>query len=141
MRSFRAIALCAVASMFALGAAQAGAQPGPQAYPTKPIRLVIAFPPGGTSDFVGRVVAAKLSEYLGQPIVIDNRPGAGSLNGTETVAKAMPDGYTLLAVAASFSITIGWPRNWDILSAMTRPTKSDVPPGGNAMTRRTGFVG
>ena len=64
MRSLRAIALCAVAFTFALGAAQAPAQ----AYPNKPIRLVIAFPPGGTSDFVGRVIADRMSQFLGQPM-------------------------------------------------------------------------
>jgi len=103
MRSLRAIALCAVAATLALGATQAAAQ----AYATKPIRLVIAFPPGGTSDFVGRVIADKLSQFLGQPIVIDNRPGATGLIGTQAVQQAAPDGYTLLLAPSDFTLAPG----------------------------------
>jgi len=103
MRSLRAIALCAVALTCALGAAQAGAQ----AYPSKPIKLVIAFPPGGTSDFVGRVVADKLSQFLGQPIVIENKPGATGLIGTQAVQQAAPDGYTLLLAPSDFTLAPG----------------------------------
>ena len=66
-----------------------------ETYPNRPIRLVIPFAPGGGSDYVGRLVGAKLSEQMGQQVVVDNRPGAGSLVGTEIVAKAAPDGYTL----------------------------------------------
>ncbi|MGZ5232962.1 MAG: tripartite tricarboxylate transporter substrate binding protein, partial [Burkholderiales bacterium] len=74
------------------------------AYPTKPIRVIVPQSAGGSTDLAARMVTQRLSDALGQPIVVDNRPGAGSLNGTETVAKAAPDGYTLLAVAASFTI-------------------------------------
>jgi tripartite-type tricarboxylate transporter receptor subunit TctC len=73
-------------------------------FPTKPIRVIVPQSAGGSTDLAARVITQRLSEVLGQPIVVDNRPGAGSLNGTETVAKAPADGYTLLAVAASFSI-------------------------------------
>ena len=73
-------------------------------YPTKSIRIIVPQSAGGSTDLAARIVTQRLSDALGQPIVIDNRPGAGSLNGTETVAKAAPDGYTLLAVAASFTI-------------------------------------
>ena len=66
-----------------------------QAYPTKPIRIVIGFPPGGGIDIVARLLAPKLSESLGQQIVVDNRPGANGIIGTELVAKAPPDGYTI----------------------------------------------
>ena len=83
--------------------AQAGTAAAPD-YPTKPIRIIVPQSAGGSTDLAARVVTQRLSDVLGQPIVVDNRPGAGSLNGTDTVAKAPPDGYTLLAVAASFTI-------------------------------------
>src|SRR5438552_15394307 len=67
-----------------------------QTYPIRPIRLIVPFPPGGSSDSVARVVVQKFSEGLGQPVVIENRPGVGGLLGSEAVARAAPDGYTLL---------------------------------------------
>lgn len=67
-----------------------------QTYPTKPIRFVVPQPPGGGADIVGRIVALKLQEALGQQVIVDNRSGAGGIVGTELVARAPPDGYTLL---------------------------------------------
>src|SRR5256884_9776287 len=72
-----------------------------QTYPSRAIRLVVPFPPGGSSDSVARVVVQKFSEGLGQPVVIENRPGVGGLLGSEAVAKAAPDGYTLLLGSVS----------------------------------------
>ena len=76
-----------------------------QTYPNKPIRLVVGYSAGGGNDLIARIVAAKLQEKLGQPIVVDNKPGAQSIVAAELVAKAQPDGYTLL-VAPSGPMTI-----------------------------------
>jgi tripartite-type tricarboxylate transporter receptor subunit TctC len=67
-----------------------------QTYPTKPIRLVLPYAPGGIIDYVGRTLAQKLTETIGQPVVAENRPGAGGIVGTDTVARSAPDGYTLV---------------------------------------------
>ena len=69
---------------------------GAQGYPARPVRLIVPFPPGGSVDVVGRALTPKLSERLGQPVVIENRSGASGNIGTESVARAKPDGYTLL---------------------------------------------
>ena len=66
-----------------------------QGYPIKPVRMIIPFAPGGASDFVGRIVQARLGELLGQPIVIENRAGASGNLGLEAAARSAPDGYTI----------------------------------------------
>ena len=73
-----------------------------QSYPTKPVRIIVPFPPGGSVDVIGRMVAPKLSESLGQQVVIDNRSGASGNIGSELAARAAPDGYTLLANTLPF---------------------------------------
>jgi tripartite-type tricarboxylate transporter receptor subunit TctC len=88
----------------ATAVAQTRATGPAQAYPEKPIRLVVGSAPGGGNDFVARVTNAKLSEFLGKQVVIDNRGGAGGLLGTEIVAHAPPDGYTLLQMFSNLAI-------------------------------------
>jgi tripartite-type tricarboxylate transporter receptor subunit TctC len=77
-----------------------------QPYPSKPLRLIIPFPPGGSNDVVGRAIATQLGERLGQAVVIDNRGGAGGTIGTDAAAKAAPDGYTLLLISVSYPMNI-----------------------------------
>jgi tripartite-type tricarboxylate transporter receptor subunit TctC len=84
---------------FAGAAITASAQQG--AYPTKPVKLVIPYPPGGGTDITGRAMAQRLSEFLGQSVVIENKPGATGMIGAASVAKSAPDGYTVLFGAAS----------------------------------------
>jgi tripartite-type tricarboxylate transporter receptor subunit TctC len=94
-----------------------------QEYPTKPIRLIIPFPPGGGSDVTGRVVATALSEKLGKQVVVDNRAGAGGVIGTELAANAPKDGYTLLMVSLAHTVN---PWLYD-LKGRYDPTKSFTP--------------
>src|SRR5688572_10870980 len=90
-RTFRRAALIS-AALAVTGVAGAQAQ----SFPAKPIRVVVPFAPGGTSDILARLIGAKLNESLGQQVIVDNRPGASGNIGTELVAKSPPDGYTLV---------------------------------------------
>jgi tripartite-type tricarboxylate transporter receptor subunit TctC len=75
-------------------------------YPTKPIRIIVPFTPGGSNDLVGRVLSQKFHEAWGQPVIIDNRPGAGSTIGIDLVVRAAPDGYTLLTTSGGIAINV-----------------------------------
>src|SRR5467141_816266 len=79
-----------------------------QAYPSKPVRMIIPFPPGGSNDVVGRMIAFQPSERLAKQVVVDNQGGAGGIIGTETVARSAPDGYMLLltSVAHAFGASM-----------------------------------
>ena len=98
MRILRTLGLLALALALPIAARAQGP------YPAKPIRIIVPFAPGGGTDITARLVGAKLAETWGQPVVMDNRPGAGTQIGTEIAQRSAPDGYTLLIVAAAHSI-------------------------------------
>jgi tripartite-type tricarboxylate transporter receptor subunit TctC len=109
--------LAVIAALVPLPAADAAVE----AYPNKPVRLIIPFAPGGITDIIGRVIAAKLSERLGTQVVVENRGGAGGIIGMEMAAKAKPDGYTLLFTTAAFAT------NPSLYKVPFDPVKSFVP--------------
>jgi len=100
----RRLALACSTAALGLAAVANPAAVGAQAYPAKPVRLMVPFVPGGNTDIIARVVTPEMSKALGQQLVIENRGGAGSTIGTEVVAKSPPDGYTLLMVSAAHVI-------------------------------------
>ena len=105
-----AIERLAVASSLLLLATTASLAPVAQAqtaYPSKPIRIVVPYPPGGGVDLLARIVGGKAAESLGPPLIVDHRPGASATLGTELVAKSPPDGHTLVLVTTSFAMTPG----------------------------------
>ncbi len=94
----------AILRCLALAAALAPLVSAAQDYPTRAVRLMVPFPPGGATDIIGRLVAAKMQEVWGHPVVVENKPGAGTVVGTEYVAKSAPDGYTLGMVVTAYVI-------------------------------------
>src|SRR5688572_3608872 len=101
MNALTTLRACAALSVIALTAPLSALA---QAYPAKPIRMIVPFAPGGNTDIIARVFAPKMGELLGQQIIIDNRGGAGSTIGTDAAARAAPDGYTLVTVSAAHTI-------------------------------------
>jgi tripartite-type tricarboxylate transporter receptor subunit TctC len=112
------IAAFATAGLLIAGS---GAQ-AQQAYPSKPVRLIVGFTAGGASDIMGRAIAARLSEQLGQSVVVENRPGAASNIGADHVAKSAPDGYTILLGTISLSI------NPSLYKSLTYNARTDLLP-------------
>lgn len=102
MYILRQVPLFAVGMAIALACGTAGAASAE--YPTRSLRYVVAFGPGGLNDVVGRVFCQKLSEAWGQPVIVDNRPGAGGNVGAELVARSSPDGYTMLSISTAHAI-------------------------------------
>ena len=86
----------------------AGSTAPGQAYPVKPIRLISPFAPGGGTDLLGRMIANHVAEWFGQPVIVDNRPGAGGAIGAEMTVRAEPDGYTLIIVSATYAATAAY---------------------------------
>jgi tripartite-type tricarboxylate transporter receptor subunit TctC len=99
-------------------------------YPTRPVRVIVGFPPGGSADIVTRIVAQSLTERLGQSFIVDNRPGAGSNIGTEAVARADADGYTLLSVSVANAInaTLYSKLNFDYMRDFEPVASIDIVP-------------
>ncbi len=118
--SKRLLLACAIAWLFAIGAAHAQTAD----YPGRPVRLVVPFAAGGTNDIIGRIVAEKLAEKFGQSFVADNRAGANTVVGSEIVARATPDGHTLLIVSASIAV------NPSLVNALPYITLRDFAPIG-----------
>jgi len=102
---FQRLRLCAVALLCFCAAGTAAAQtPDASRFPTKPIRLIVPFPPGGSNDILGRFIAQKLTERLGQQTIVDNRAGADGIIGTEVASRAPADGHTLLMISISYTM-------------------------------------
>jgi len=104
--AIRALAFCAAWALAGLCNAQATSPGSGQAWPGKPIRFIAPFAPGGPVDIIGRLLGQKLTEPLGQQIIIDNRAGAGGNIGTAAVAKSAPDGYTALITSSAFAVNV-----------------------------------
>jgi tripartite-type tricarboxylate transporter receptor subunit TctC len=110
---------------FILGAAASAVLPAAvraQAWPARPVRVVVPFTPGGTTDFVTRLVGTELARQLGQPVVVENKPGGGTVIGVDSVAKSAPDGYSFVTVANSFTV------NHTLLRKLPYDTLRDLRP-------------
>ncbi|MFG5778892.1 Bug family tripartite tricarboxylate transporter substrate binding protein [Comamonas sp. J-3] len=115
-----------------------------QAYPSKPITIVVAYPAGGDTDAMARLYADKLSQRLGQPVVVENRPGASGTIGTVHVAKAAPDGYTLLLAPSTFSIAqfvlkTSAASSYDVLRGFVPVVQTSVQPLFVATSQASGI--
>src|SRR5213592_4827298 len=93
-----------LATILALGLAALASAASAQDYPTRPVKIIVPFAAGGPADVYARFLAQRLQEAMGQPFVVEDRPGAGSVLGTEAVAKSGPDGYTLLLMSNTHTV-------------------------------------
>lgn len=105
-RGLSSLPVVVAACLFTACVGISGAQTGESArnFPVKPIRMIVPFPPGGSNDILGRFMAQKLTERLGQQVIVDNRGGADGIIGTDLAARAVPDGYTLLIVSTTYAM-------------------------------------
>ena len=121
-RSALAPAILAASLLTTSMLAPVGAMAAGDAWPTRPVTIVVGFSPGGATDIVARLIASKLEKSLGQPVVVENKPGAGSNIGTEYAVRAKPDGYTLLVMTIANATNMSMYRN------MKYDTKKDLVP-------------
>lgn len=141
MQARQALALMLLALMATtLGAAGAAEQ----SYPTRPIRFIIPYAPGGGLDLIGRIVGQKLSEALGKPVIVDNRAGAGGIVGSELGARAAPDGYTLtmgnnstLSISQAMNSKLSYDSTRDFAPISTLVTSPHLLIAGNAVPAKT----
>jgi tripartite-type tricarboxylate transporter receptor subunit TctC len=127
MQVLRGISLVAVGCAAQIAAPALAAE---QPFPTKPIRLIVPFAPGGGTDITARAVAQKLTESWGQPVVTDNRPGASGTIGVDLAAKSTPDGYTITMISSSHAVNVGlYPKlPYDLLKDLTPVTQATSQP-------------
>lgn len=138
-RRIHAISIALLAMTCTAAAAPAAAAEPASKFPLRPVRLIVPFPPGGSNDILGRVIAQKMGERLGQNTIVDNRPGADGIIGTEIVARSSPDGHTILIVSTSYTM------NPAIHKLPYDPIKSLAPvsmiaQGPNVITAAPGFA-
>ena len=125
------LTMCAVSLVY--GAADAQAQTA-EVYPSKPIRLIVPFPPGGSNDIIGRYLANHLTERFGKQVVIDNRGGAGGLIGTETAANSLADGHTLLLISVAYTMNAAiYKLPYDSVKSFARVAQLGTGPAAIAM--------
>lgn len=129
MRAWRSALYTAVIAVCTVVAAAPALAQAQQKFPTKPVRLVIGFSPGSATDLTGRMVAQKLSDLWGQPVVIENRSGAGGQLATVMVAKSTPDGYTLLMISSAMVVNAVLPTKpmYDLFKEFTGVSQIGVP--------------
>ena len=128
------------ALMLGLSVAPASAQAQAQSWPAKPIRLIVPMPPAGTTDNMGRLAGQKLSELLGQPVIVENRAGANGNIGSDYVAKSAPDGYTLLVSGVGsqgINATLYRNMTYDIVDGLTHIAM--IAKGPNALVINPSF--
>ncbi|MDH5534115.1 MAG: tripartite tricarboxylate transporter substrate-binding protein, partial [Betaproteobacteria bacterium] len=120
-----AVLVCALAAASALEPASAA-----QTYPARPVRLIVPFAPGGGTDITARAIALKLTERLGQQVVVDNRPGANGTIGMDITAKSAPDGYTLSTMSSSHTLNVSLLKNvpYDLLRDLAPVTQATRQP-------------
>ena len=130
--------------MLALAYALCSAPASAQDYPVKPIRIIVPFGPGGGGDIVGRIFGQSLQEKLGQPVIIENKPGQGTNIGAEAVARADPDGYTMLVAASSTAANKNLYRSlkYDLVSDLAPVSRASIRMVDSAtVSAHTGIAG